>query len=95
MQSNTHPITTTSGPFSGLHQLARTGDIISQSKVVDLLLDLYSAVEEPAVRDEIGSALALLSRRNLVTATELRAALAVIETAAQVEAAFAHLLLVS
>jgi hypothetical protein len=100
---NTKPTTTaqtttntaTTVPTGALHALADAGDLISQARVVDLLLDLYAVAETPAVRLEIESALTSCRHRTLVRSGELRTCLALIEGAEEVESAFAHLLLAS
>lgn len=99
---NTQPTTTDTttttnitAPTEALHTLADTQDIISQGRVVDLLLDLYAAATEPAVRLEVEAALTLCGRRTMLRATELRSCLALIDGAEEVESAFAHLLLAS
>lgn len=95
--TTTSPTTTTHTTASteALHTLADAQDIIPQSRVVDLLLDLYATSTEPAVRLEIEAALTLCGRRTMLRASELRSCLALIEGAEEVESAFAHLLLAS
>lgn len=91
--NTTAPSTLT--PFKALYTLADAQDLIAQTRVVDLLLDLFACALEPSVRLEVADSLARFSRRNLVTASEVRSCLALIDGADQVESAFAHLLLAS
>ncbi|MFN0026418.1 MAG: hypothetical protein ACKV2O_04415 [Acidimicrobiales bacterium] len=89
--------TTTAAPVptGPLHALADAQDLISQARVVDLLLDLYAVAATAAVRLEVEAALTFCRHRTLVRAAELRSCLALIDGAEEVESAFAHLLLAS
>lgn len=83
---------TTAEPLELLHRLARQA-YIPQSKVVDLLLDLYAGAATSGQRAEIVTALSTLGGRHLVAREELAAHVALIGVAAEVESAFDHLLL--
>ncbi len=93
--TNTTTAHTAPVPTGALHALADAQDLISQARVVDLLLDLYATSATPAVRLEIEAALTSCRHRTLVRSSEIRSYLALIEGAEEVESAFAHLLLAS
>ena len=66
---------------------------VNQSRWMNGLLDLRKAAEEPSVRAEIEEALRRCGKRTLFDVSDIVADLDAIETAAQVEAAFEHLVI--
>jgi hypothetical protein len=68
---------------------ARDGEAVwSQSRCVDVLLDLYNATDSPAVRDVISDMLDDMRHLSSVRADEMRGHVVLLAAAASVEAAF-------
>ena len=67
--------------------------LLSQARCVDQLLDLYTMSAEPAVRAQLSSLLAEISRLSAVRAERVVETLDLCLAALDVESAFAHLLL--
>jgi hypothetical protein len=74
-------------------QATQPTDLVPRAQCVDDLLDLYGMTDDPAVHEEIGAVLAGLAGRTLLEGTEVHSALARVVAAAEVEAAFARLVI--
>jgi hypothetical protein len=67
--------------------------LLARAGCTDEFLDLYTATDDPAVREVIGEFLGRTVGRTLLEGREVLDALALVSAAADVEAAFAPLLL--
>jgi hypothetical protein len=76
-----------------LRSAVRATDLLARADCTDHFLDLYAAIDEPAVRDVIGEFLAASVGRTLLEGREVLDALALVSAAVDVESAFAPLLL--
>lgn len=66
---------------------------VNQSRWMNGLLDLHRAADLASVKAEIEAALRRCGQRTLFDVADIEADLTAIETAAQVEAAFEHLVI--
>ena len=62
--------------------------LISQSRCVDWLLDLFNLTEEAGLRDVVSECLAEIRHLNAVRGQDMQAALMLISTAAAIEMVF-------
>ena len=74
--------------------LVRDGaQVVSQSRCVDHLLDIYNEATEPGLRNEVCSWIGRFGKRTMISAEEVRAVALDICAAAAVEQAFEHLVI--
>jgi hypothetical protein len=67
--------------------------VVSQSRCVDHLLDIYNEATEPGLRAEVCQWIGRFGKRSMIAADEVRSAALDICTAAAVEQAFEHLVI--
>lgn len=68
-------------------------DVVSQSRCVDVLLDIYNSTAEPALRAEVCGCIERFAKRSMIPVGEVRNAALDICAAAAVEGAFGHLVI--
>jgi|RhiMethySRZTD1v2_1073278.scaffolds.fasta_scaffold827556_2 hypothetical protein len=74
--------------------LVRDGaQVVSQSRCVDHLLDIYNEATEPGVRTEVCTWIGRFGKRTMISTEEVQAAALDICAAAAVEQAFEHLVI--